>query len=173
MLPAAHTSPQIVPQMLDGIQVWEHSGQIKDVDGVRLKNKFSVNLDVCARALSCWKINPFPCLCCYKNGTKTGCIISFPYLLSVRVQFKTTSCDRKLWLNAPKAMTLPPPNLSRSRKQLSQNVHVKTVNSTSAVCIANVKPGLIWEHNRRPIWTLSQMLPCPLQSVSSVMRFKL
>lgn len=34
--------------------------------------EFCVNLAVCARALSCWKNNPFRCLCCCINGTTTG-----------------------------------------------------------------------------------------------------
>lgn len=34
----AYTSPLLVPQMLDWIRVWGHSGPMKDVDGVCLKN---------------------------------------------------------------------------------------------------------------------------------------
>ena len=81
--------------------------------------KFCVNLAVCARALSCWNVNPFCWLFCCINGTKTRWRISSTYLLAVRVPSKTISCDRKLWLIAPQTITPPPPNLSRSRTQSS------------------------------------------------------
>lgn len=75
-LAAAHTSPQLVPQTLDWIQVWGHNGSIKEV----VWKKKSLGQILPYVRAHC------PGVCCCINGTKTGCTILFTYCKSIFIR---------------------------------------------------------------------------------------
>ena len=81
--------------------------------------KSCVSLAECALALSCWNVNCWFPTWRRRRGTRTGARISSMYRRAVSVPFMIIRSERKPELMAPNTMTLPLPNRSRSRTQLS------------------------------------------------------